>query len=181
MTDNIKEQNIMPLIACPDCKQQVSDKAKFCIHCGYPLEPVKPAWARDIQDIIAECGRDENKIHEMLKGYSLKVYGDLHYYNDLIELNDIIKGLNDPNYHTMIPIIATCRNCGHHVPLNQQKCPNCGELKRIYCPKCNTVNGHYRISNTTKALAGGLFDLFAVDTIMYEWECRKCGHKFNVE
>lgn len=28
----------MALIECPECKKQISDKAKQCIHCGYPLE-----------------------------------------------------------------------------------------------------------------------------------------------
>ena len=28
----------MALIECPECKKQISDKSKQCIHCGYPLE-----------------------------------------------------------------------------------------------------------------------------------------------
>lgn len=28
----------MALIKCPECGQQVSDKAKSCIHCGFPIE-----------------------------------------------------------------------------------------------------------------------------------------------
>jgi len=28
----------MALIVCPECGQSVSDKAKSCIHCGFPLE-----------------------------------------------------------------------------------------------------------------------------------------------
>ena len=28
----------MALINCPECNGQVSDKAKQCIHCGYPLK-----------------------------------------------------------------------------------------------------------------------------------------------
>lgn len=28
----------MALITCPECGEKVSDKAKACIHCGYPLE-----------------------------------------------------------------------------------------------------------------------------------------------
>ena len=28
----------MALIACPECGGKVSDKAKACVHCGYPLE-----------------------------------------------------------------------------------------------------------------------------------------------
>jgi len=27
----------MALIKCPECQKEVSDKAKDCIHCGYPL------------------------------------------------------------------------------------------------------------------------------------------------
>ena len=27
------------LIKCPECDLQVSDKATFCPHCGYPLQP----------------------------------------------------------------------------------------------------------------------------------------------
>jgi len=28
----------MALINCPECSKQVSDKAEFCIHCGYPIQ-----------------------------------------------------------------------------------------------------------------------------------------------
>lgn len=27
----------MALIKCPECGKEISDKAKHCIHCGYPL------------------------------------------------------------------------------------------------------------------------------------------------
>ena len=30
----------MALIKCPECGKEVSDKAKQCIHCGYPLDSV---------------------------------------------------------------------------------------------------------------------------------------------
>ena len=33
----------MALITCPDCKSQVSDKAKTCIKCGCPLVIKRPA------------------------------------------------------------------------------------------------------------------------------------------
>ena len=28
----------MALITCPECGEKVSDKAKACVHCGYPME-----------------------------------------------------------------------------------------------------------------------------------------------
>jgi DNA-directed RNA polymerase subunit RPC12/RpoP len=34
----LKGGDIMALINCPECGNQVSDKAKQCIHCGYPLK-----------------------------------------------------------------------------------------------------------------------------------------------
>ena len=33
----------MALIKCPDCGQDVSDKAKVCIHCGCPLAEIDPS------------------------------------------------------------------------------------------------------------------------------------------
>lgn len=36
----------MALINCPECGQQVSDKAEVCIHCGAPLKekPLEPVY-----------------------------------------------------------------------------------------------------------------------------------------
>lgn len=28
----------MSLIQCPECNKEISDKAKWCVHCGYPLQ-----------------------------------------------------------------------------------------------------------------------------------------------
>lgn len=38
----------MALIKCPECEMQVSDKAKICIHCGYPLEEMKLSLSEEI-------------------------------------------------------------------------------------------------------------------------------------
>lgn len=32
----------MALIKCPECGKEISDRAKACIHCGYPLEDGLP-------------------------------------------------------------------------------------------------------------------------------------------
>ena len=32
----------MAMINCPECGNQVSDKAKACIHCGCPIEDISP-------------------------------------------------------------------------------------------------------------------------------------------
>lgn len=51
----------MALIDCPECKDKVSDKAKTCVHCGYPLNPdeIKGVQVflsiKDVQKILG-CG-----------------------------------------------------------------------------------------------------------------------------
>ena len=32
----------MALINCPECNREISDQAKFCPHCGYPLKNITP-------------------------------------------------------------------------------------------------------------------------------------------
>lgn len=32
----------MPMIKCPECGNDVSDKAKACIHCGFPISNLTP-------------------------------------------------------------------------------------------------------------------------------------------
>ena len=32
----------MALMKCPECGKEISDQAKACIFCGYPIPKVKP-------------------------------------------------------------------------------------------------------------------------------------------
>jgi TM2 domain-containing membrane protein YozV len=36
---------LMPLVTCPECDRQISDRAASCPHCGYPLRQPAPARA----------------------------------------------------------------------------------------------------------------------------------------
>lgn len=44
----------MALMNCPECGKEISDKAKICIYCGYPLEEENAKKETDIQ--CQECG-----------------------------------------------------------------------------------------------------------------------------
>ena len=35
------EKSNMALIVCPECGKEISNKAKICINCGYPLSEIK--------------------------------------------------------------------------------------------------------------------------------------------
>jgi len=45
----------MALIKCPDCKNQVSDKAAMCIHCGCPMTTEKVATEKPPRGSIGKC------------------------------------------------------------------------------------------------------------------------------
>lgn len=57
----------MSLIICPECKKEVSDQSKICIHCGYPL---KKSRTFPIGTIIGydcpKCG-NKNMTYKVLK------------------------------------------------------------------------------------------------------------------
>ena len=44
----------MALITCPECGGKISDKAKVCIHCGYPLEEMCFENANTFKLILAK-------------------------------------------------------------------------------------------------------------------------------
>ena len=48
----------MALIKCPECGKEVSDKAKVCIHCGYPLT-VENIESQEIEESMycPYCGK----------------------------------------------------------------------------------------------------------------------------
>lgn len=44
----------MALINCPECNKQISDKAKICINCGYPIEDIMQQSANENLQTNAE-------------------------------------------------------------------------------------------------------------------------------
>ena len=38
---NLKTNNNMALIKCPECGKEISDKANDCVHCGYQLDTLE--------------------------------------------------------------------------------------------------------------------------------------------
>src|SRR5258707_15657340 len=46
----------MPLIACPECKAQVSSAALACVKCGHPIADPQPSEAKQsFPDSIGPC------------------------------------------------------------------------------------------------------------------------------
>ena len=64
----------MALIECPECGKMISDKAEFCVGCGYPLH--KKVLSNDIVQLAKICikvgGFSKKNLIELLEleGYS---------------------------------------------------------------------------------------------------------------
>ena len=94
----------MALITCPECGKEISDKAKCCIHCGYPLEeeaqkqPELPEEDRywEVPFSEKDCLKDENGIAGPEP-------------NELSGIREI-----------------TCPSCGRPISAKAAVCPGCG-------------------------------------------------------
>lgn len=59
------------LMQCPECELQVSDKATFCPHCGYPIQPdVKPRKPRNRIIREEDCQTGSDKLARLRTGIS---------------------------------------------------------------------------------------------------------------
>lgn len=88
------------LIKCPECSKDVSDKADFCIHCGFPLKPVKEE---------KPVKKDEHEIQKSSEPEykELRVDGRLFHYK-----TDSSKTLC-PYCHTFVDkVSSSCWSCG---------------------------------------------------------------------
>lgn len=76
----------MAMIICPECGQEISDKAKKCVHCGKILIEEKPATK-----VCSDCGK-ENPIDMYMKINSNRwnIHGK-HYEDPLSTKFQIVK------------------------------------------------------------------------------------------
>jgi hypothetical protein len=65
----MKEKNVMALIRCNECNQEVSSFSDHCVHCGYPilsigrqLEEFRQKRIRSLVDTAAESGLEGAKV-----------------------------------------------------------------------------------------------------------------------
>ncbi|MGN1083222.1 MAG: zinc-ribbon domain-containing protein [Candidatus Avispirillum sp.] len=91
----------MALIKCPECQREISDKAKQCIHCGYPIEEInntKESVEQEIEDkkYIDLISSLENKFSKFVsQPYSLnKNFENFISQNKWI-INEIEKSLRN--------------------------------------------------------------------------------------
>lgn len=104
----------MAMIVCPECGKEISDKAKVCIHCGYPIEEFVPDGIVKIRVPVMESrsgptGKQNVSIsagnNVLWKGKSGEI-AELHfdgptnivvkYHTDMMHYGGVCSGTIDP-------------------------------------------------------------------------------------
>lgn len=153
------------LIECSECKNQISDKAEFCPHCGSPVVFVNTENYCDINgirydlsnivDILPKVGYDDNEVHP--------------YY--------IIGMIRDRT-----PLEPDASSKLANIILETRKIPakfsGTIEIKQINnlpkCPTCGATNVE-KIGGLERGASVGMWGLFS-KKINKTFKCKNCGY-----
>ncbi len=114
----------MSLIKCPECEREISDKAEFCIGCGFPIKKyLKNEEAKDNEKICPYCGSK-----------NLDKNG---YCDDC--------GMKQPIYQEGYAVKNTNDKKEEHKFSGIYRNTLLGGLKEVHCPRCGSDNcSHYQ-------------------------------------
>lgn len=179
----------MSLITCPECNEKVSDRAQYCVHCGFPLceapntrEPVVPmtysvvitrfsgARLQDVADVLSRYNKTEPKalmpILHRLPAVLISGQPSETCRNIVANLN--VEGISAD--------VRSDREASK-VPKFPNSEAGIGQSASVVrCPHCGSTN-IYKISTTSRMISTGLFGL-ASSKIGKTMQCKKCGYKW---
>lgn len=186
----------MALIICPECGKKVSQYAKICLECGFPIQDfMKENNLIDLKKIFIcpKCGTFSGGFGEESDPVRLKckfckipliqtdVTGDE-------SLNNLAKCIDDGNPLTYYERLAD-EVGGHQLSkeaceYRKQQCRKYNAAKREEptpsnlptCPTCGSTNIQ-KISGTKRWLSTGLFGLASSD-VGKTMKCKNCGYKW---
>lgn len=173
----------MALIICPECGKEISNKAKCCIHCGYPLDELQNENQNVIDDKdnlysvkLINCGGQKVKVIRVVRevsGLGLKEAKDV-VDNLLIiktgihldEATSIKKQLEEVDGAVEI---THCKN-------NTVVSKSTISKPTPKCPTCGSTNIE-KISAAKKVGGSLLFGIFSSD-MRNSMHCKDCGYKW---
>lgn len=154
----------MALINCPECGNEVSDKAEVCIRCGYPL--------REVSKVNEEEKLDDGTVFCYEKGIQnfclrCRCGGTFKYMNTLYKRTDLPNG--DIDYTGGASIM--CPKCGHsYHTITFNKKYDTGSATEVCCPICKSTQIQM-VQRKWTPIMGLLTN--KVDRV-----CMNCKHKF---
>lgn len=139
----------MALINCPECKKEVSDAAKNCPHCGYPINQQKAEVVAEVIDIALPDPTPLGPIEKHVgRGIVLIVIGIFALVLGLVTIG-LIVGI----FVTIGAIICLFTGYGDISGMRKVTCPHCKKqtishkdivkLKCSTCKKISVVDGDY--------------------------------------
>lgn len=174
----------MALIICPECGKEISDKAKACVHCGYPIADNKPVNHTDESAHTLpqqSCSAPIVKTSDAFLLYSLENdyvniecagCGKVYKYNRSRAFREVSSSGCVSN------AIIRCVNCGNNAAAHSRfiarktvfTTPT--PLETLRCPKCNStlVSTGQRGFNIWTGFLG------SSKTVN---RCGKCGHSWK--
>lgn len=151
----------MALIKCPECGKEVSDKAKACIHCGYPLENVDTRTNPNMC-LVNGVEHDLSFLLDDTMGEGQRAYR--------FEL-ECVSNMENPNY------MNTCFNIMDTkvIPptLTIENYPE-KESPKIKCPTCSSTDVR-KISGSERVGSVMMLGIFS-KKINKSFKCNHCGY-----
>lgn len=143
---------ILAIIKCPECGNEVSDKSKQCIHCGYPLQ----------ENMICNINGRSYDLSFILDS-NLNEHQKMTKFNSLTGIPEwrcklLIYGFEKDNN------IPECLSVETE-PINIPKCPTCGSTNIE------------KISVGKKMRGSFLFGVLSSD-VRNTMHCKNCGYKW---
>lgn len=151
---------MLVLIQCPECGNEISDKAKLCIHCGFPLKQT---------DIIVINGK-EFPCEEIVQAID-------NYKNKKINKDDfasiVMRFINNTHMLSIHYSLKLCNYIEDNLEIPKSfNGESEEEQNKPHCPKCNST----AISTITR---GYSFIKGFVGSGKSMNVCQKCGYKWQ--
>ena len=183
----------MALIICPECGNKVSDKAKVCVHCGYPLEEV------DLSEQLTDIASDEKKCvinnieYDLLPVFNLVEEGNFvqavvflkKILNDSISIGNIVNIIEYIDMYKEVPKEYEIRNfskeedqdLAYEILFKKPSTNNKIQTdKSIKCPTCGSSDIK-KITVGQKVTNIALFGLFG-NKRTKQFHCENCGYEW---
>ena len=185
----------MALIKCPECGEQISNQAKVCIHCGFPLENIKSNKRYSVY-ITKYLGKNRTEMTRNEVGVRSTLEQLYHigtYYTDQIKFypRDVkpMKILDGVSEEYLEYLSADFSYFGCVLDFEESKCKDDMANEHIAqrqkekplstFPKCPTCGGYYieKIPTGSKIKSSILFGVLNNDT-KNTFHCKLCGYKW---
>lgn len=144
----------MALIKCPECGNNISDKAEACIHCGFPLSyNINTNSSCEIsvsdeqlEDIYSDC--DKKRMQMVQKVAEITGWDLIKSKNRVDEFWNEKFPQKKLNYTPQGEISKKDNRNPQHVFKGIYKYNFWGKREEVYCPRCSSENcSHYKEQN----------------------------------